>query len=268
MQVERDVTLSLATRRLRQMCRDGARIEWGEEALFDLIAEDDASGPAAQLRIDVLPGSDWPGALPSGFYATVTALACGWRGDVPCHASTVAWHGKAVLVTGPAGAGKSTSLAAMLAAGAQLVGDDLSVLTLAGEQAEVLRGRPHVRLHPDTVPLIPLATEPRLAEDASGKWIARPADGWPGDRLPLGAVLWLGAENDRRLSPVEAVTRVPSLLFRPLMQAALPQAEVTMAGMRRMATTVPAFAVRSPLDFTPAGLRAHGERLLTLAGEA
>lgn len=273
---DRDVLLTLPTQRLRQICRDGARMAWGEEALFDLFC--DARGQPALVRYR--PGTDWTGAMPSGFYATLAALAAAWRGDMPLHASAVAWRGRAVLIAGPAGAGKSTSLAAMLAAGARLIGDDLTVMTgqgdaagdtaaadMAGTGAMIRRGRPGVRLHPDTLPLVTLAQPPQPADDASGKWIARPANGWPDDATPFGAMLLLG-ERDQRLSPITAAAAVHSLVFRRRLQAGIPGFGAAMAGMMRLAATHPFFTAQSPRDFTPAGLLAHGERLLALVDSA
>lgn len=274
---DRDVLLSLPTKRLRQICADGARMAWGKEALFDLFC--DARGHPALIRYH--RGAEWTGALPSGFYATLAALAAAWRGDMPLHASAVAWRGRAVLIAGPAGAGKSTSLAAMLAAGARLIGDDLTVMSgqgdptsgdtaagdVTGASAMIRRGRPGVRLHPDTLPLVTLTQPPQPADDASGKWIAHPANGWPDDATPFGAMLLLG-ERNQRLSPITAAAAVHSLLFRPRLQAGVPGFATAMAGLMRLAATRPFFTAQSPRDFTPAGLLAHGERLLTLVDSA
>lgn len=257
---ERDVTLSLPTLRLRQICRDGARVEWGDAALLDLYC-----GPAGMPRlVRYRPGPAWADCLPTGFYATLAALACAWRGDVPLHASAVAWQGRAILVAGAAGAGKSTSIAAMLAAGAELVGDDLSVLGWHDGRAVIRRGRPDMRLHRDTLSIVPQYGLPHPAEDASGKWIVRPSIAVQADAVPLGAYLLLG-EGEGALEPVAAATALPALLFRPRLQAAIPGYAHAMARLLATAASHPVLAAASPRDFTAAGLRAHGERLLTLA---
>lgn len=49
------------------------------------------------------------------------------------HATTVAVDGRGILITGPAGAGKSSLALALMALGARLVADDRTILTAEGE---------------------------------------------------------------------------------------------------------------------------------------
>ena len=49
------------------------------------------------------------------------------------HASCVAVSGRAVLITGPSGSGKSSLALALMAHGAELVADDQTELTLQGD---------------------------------------------------------------------------------------------------------------------------------------
>jgi HPr kinase/phosphorylase len=48
------------------------------------------------------------------------------------HATTVAVEGRGILITGPAGAGKSSLALALMALGARLVADDQTILTAEG----------------------------------------------------------------------------------------------------------------------------------------
>lgn len=50
-------------------------------------------------------------------------------GKVCVHATTVAWGGVALAIMGPSGSGKSGTAAGMIAAGGQLISDDLTVFT-------------------------------------------------------------------------------------------------------------------------------------------
>jgi HPr kinase/phosphorylase len=49
------------------------------------------------------------------------------------HATTVAVDGQGILITGPAGAGKSSLALSLMALGARLVADDRTILTAEGE---------------------------------------------------------------------------------------------------------------------------------------
>jgi HPr kinase/phosphorylase len=50
------------------------------------------------------------------------------------HATTVAFDGRAILLTGASGRGKSSLALQLMAIGAQLVADDQTILTLVGQQ--------------------------------------------------------------------------------------------------------------------------------------
>ena len=74
------------------------------------------------------------------------------RQRVCLHASVMEHEGKAFAMIGSKGAGKSTTAAALLQAGARLVSDDVAVFkTGASPPATVYPGYPGVRLMPDTL---------------------------------------------------------------------------------------------------------------------
>jgi len=85
-------------------------------------------------------------------FGSVMGMICHQRGLIGLHASAVAINGRAVAFTGQPGAGKSTLAAHCLAAGAQLVADDLLVLSF-DEQEGVLAhpGMPNVKLWRDAL---------------------------------------------------------------------------------------------------------------------
>lgn len=115
---------------------DGARFRFGT-AIFDTYGTSRVTWCAP----------DAP-EVPAAFYGTVAAIILAWRGLVPIHGSAVALDGRALLIAGPPGAGKSTLCAALVRQGARLVSDDLSALLplTPGETAMLAPGRPAIRL--------------------------------------------------------------------------------------------------------------------------
>lgn len=79
----------------------------------------------------------------------VLAFLLRQRGVLVLHASAVDVGGRGVVVCGPAGAGKSSVAAALVAGGAALLSDDVVGLTLTGEQWWAQRGTPSLRLWDD-----------------------------------------------------------------------------------------------------------------------
>ncbi|URW75162.1 hypothetical protein M9980_11480 [Sphingomonas donggukensis] len=160
---------------------------------------------------------DWttavrPAAPPDALYGTVAALLAAWRGTVPIHGSSVEIDGSAVIVCGPSGAGKSTLAAALVAAGARLVSDDLSVLSANAGGVAVWPGRPAIRL----VPSGGLAP-------GEAKRLHRPsATVDPRAPVPLTTLLVRGDDG----LPDGAVARLSLLtrqLYRPRWMAAMPR---------------------------------------------
>jgi hypothetical protein len=205
---------------------DGTRFPWEREAMFDTYAGN---------RVDYVPGPDWTGALPSAFYGTVAAHLLAWRGLLPLHACAVEVGGKAVLIAGTGGAGKSSLMAGLLGLGAPLVSDDLTAVTIRGGVAEVLPGRTTIRLGPEVVQW----TEGEPCEPPSpatrGKHVIRPALRTRAERLPLAGMISLGAAP----GAVPALARGSAFaahLFRPAWLAALPGHRERQQGLLALAS--------------------------------
>lgn len=89
------------------------------------------------------------------------------RGMLPLHASSVVLHDKAWLFAGASGAGKSTLTAKLLKAGARLLADDLTPLTLAPTPV-AWRGRPALRATRTALPAwLPTVRPSRPMADAA-----------------------------------------------------------------------------------------------------
>lgn len=165
-------------------------------------------------------GCTWPAALALEDAATyLLGAVCGLllrlRG-VPClHASAVAVGGRAVLLSGPPGAGKSTAAAAFALRGCPVLADDVSALDPSPGGMAVRAAYPHLRLWPDAVralyggaadlpPLTP-NWDKRLLDLAERRESFHPAP------LPVAAVVRLAGREDagaprlEALSPAEAV---------------------------------------------------------------
>jgi hypothetical protein len=72
-------------------------------------------------------------------------------GNTCLHASVLSYNGHAFALVGAKGAGKSTTSAALLEAGAKLVSDDIAVLKFDSESITVESGYPAIRLLPSSL---------------------------------------------------------------------------------------------------------------------
>lgn len=212
-----------------RIAADGVRFDCGDEVHFD--CEDGA-------RIGWVPGPQWRGALPTSFYSSVAAITLAMRGMVPLHASAVILHDRAWLLAGPSGAGKSTLTAELLGAGALLLADDLTALTLAPHPV-AWRGRPAMRLHPTSCEHLTCASAPEPTDDPRGKLLVRPAARAEDRGWPVGGLLLLGEMPDTPASPGERAVAFGSTLFRPRILTALPQRSQLRASLLALARDVP-----------------------------
>ncbi len=173
--------------------------------------------------------------------AAATAIACTWpahftvedaatyllgpvfglvlrlRGLPALHAGAVAVGGAALAVTGPAGAGKSTTTAALAARGHPLVADDVLALRSEAGGIVVQPAYPHLRLWPDVLPALfgPGAELPPLTPNWDKRCL-RMDHAFHAAPLPLGAVYVLAARADGadapRLEPMGGVEAVLALV--------------------------------------------------------
>jgi hypothetical protein len=193
---------------------DGLTLPWRDEVTFHLIGD---------RTILYTPGAGWTGALPASFFSTMSALTLACRGALPLHASAIEVDGRAIILAGPPGAGKSTLAAQLLNRGARLIADDLTALDLpiAGKPILVRRGRPTIRLHADTAHRIEAAHREPVPGDARGKWLVRPIERAPQLETPCGGIILLGLET-KRVQAAIASKLLSAHLFRPRWQQALP----------------------------------------------
>lgn len=237
---------------------DGIRFVWGDEVAFDMTDGE---------RIAYCPGPDWRGGLPASFYSTLAALTLAWRGMLPLHACAVEIGGRAVLIAGAAGAGKSTLAAELIARGARFVADDLSVVTVdENGELRVPCGRPTMRLHRETAARLATERAEPVADDPRGKWLAWPARRYTGAPLRPGAILLLG--DDPSCGQAGEVARLTPHLFRPHWLAALPGHGRLMGALTRLAEQTPLLACAALTDHGETARRDQAEEALRLIAPA
>lgn len=206
----------------------------------------------AGTRVD----ASWPGGQTLEDAATyLLGSVCGFvlrlRGVTSLHASAVAIGDRAIAVTGPAGAGKSTTAAAFAARGFPVLADDVVPLIVSTDGIDVQPAYPHLRLWPDAArALYGDGRElPPLTPDTPG-WDKRYLDlsadrGAFHDRpLPLAAVYVLGGRERHdapRLEPVAPAGALLTLVANTYM-GWLPDADARardFAALSRVAASVP-----------------------------
>jgi hypothetical protein len=177
----------------------------------------------------------------------VLGLVLRLRGVPSLHASAVAIGGVAVALVGPAGAGKSTTAAALVARGHALVSDDVLALRARGDGVLAQPAYPYLRLWPDIVPALygPGAELPPLTPNWDKRGLRLDRAFHP-DPLPLGAVYVLrdrepgpGAPRLEPMSAMDAVLAlVPAAYVGWFPGRAAQARDLEMLG--RVARTVPA----------------------------
>jgi hypothetical protein len=215
-------------------------------------------------RIDYLPGAGWRSSLPSAFFGTMAALTAAWLGAVPLHACAVEMHGRAFLIAGRTGAGKSTLAAALIGRGASLVGDDLTVVRATGDSAiEVFTGRPTMRLHAAAAAAIASQYRAPIDDDRRGKWLVRPVARTLQGSLPLGGILVLRPKSGRSAK----LSLLAHTLFRPRWLAALPNYPLLRRDLLTVSSAAPARSFPEIGKFDPAAQAARTERAMALLHE-
>lgn len=111
---------------------------------------------------------------------SAVTVALHLRGTPCLHASGVVVNGRGALLLGPSGTGKSTTAAALVAAGSELLTDDIAALDLRPHRVLVQPGHPRLRLLADSAAAVnecfdrlsPVWTDPSFSTkrylDASG----------------------------------------------------------------------------------------------------
>ena len=155
------------------------------------------------------------------------------RGLTTLHASSLSFHGRAVALVGEAGAGKSTTAAALALRGWPVLCEDVCALQEAAGEFQVLPAYPRVCLWPDSVRALFSSSDtlPLIVEGWDKRFL--PLDGsrahFASSRSPLAAIFLLAgrtAENSAPcIQPVSQREAVLQLLANTYMNWLLDRAQ-------------------------------------------
>ena len=182
----------------------GAFLLRGEGEHYFLYRKGDGVTVERGPHADVSEESLW---LNGSVYAAVASL----NGLLPIHASAVAHDGRVFAFSGPAGAGKSTLVAALGRHGLPLFCDDTLVLDLSDpERIVCLPGHKRLKLRPDAIGLTGAMPQEKVSKTVD-KHYALPATGEVGVALPLGELIFLEERPEPAIMPITGAERLVRL---------------------------------------------------------
>lgn len=181
------------------------------------------------------------------------------RGLLPLHANAVEIDGRAVVVLGSPGAGKSTLAASLNAAGAYLITDDLCVVRcFPDEQPLVAPGMPRLRLWGDALQALRIRRLDLRRSYAGAldwdKWDVpvQPADMVRSERV-LAALYVLKDGPTISIEPVRgaaAMAEISANTYRGDMIDGRTAIQAHWQACLHLAQAVPVFALHRPRDLT------------------
>ena len=221
------------------------------------------------IGYELAPGAS-ESALPLFLAGSALGALLHQRGEYLLHASAVAVDGAAVVFCGRSGAGKSSLVAALCAAGFPLVSDDVCRIQFSHRGPVVIPDGRRLKLWRDTISHLGL--EPlrygQIRPGIDKFWVDPPSPASP-EPLPLRALYFLHPGDTlalSRLPVLNAVENLRAFAYRPRLVKALSQESLWLNRSAVLASHAPILRLERPwsLDHLPASLallRDHWTRL-------
>lgn len=152
-------------------------------------------------------------AIRLGLLGPALGLALHQRGIFVLHASAVDVDGRAVVILGNFGWGKSTTAAALVSQGNHLLADDLVSIREIEEVPVVVPGIPQIKLWPDAAKALGLPTEelPRVHPDHE-KRALKVQDRFAATPLPLRRFYVLAGGDRVGVAPIQGINSFEAIV--------------------------------------------------------
>lgn len=179
------------------------------------------------------------------------------RGEYVLHASAIEVDGGAMIFCGQSGAGKSSLVAALCAAGFPLLADDVCRVQFGRRGAVVIPDGRRLKLWRDTIAHLGLEAYQReqIRGGIEKYWVEPPSVA--SDPLPLRAVFLLHTANEyslRRTSLVHAVEHLRAFAYRPRLVKALGQEPLWLNRSTVLASQAPVYQLDRQWSLDQLGL--------------
>ena len=199
----------------------------------------------AGITLEQPTGTD-PRAIALWLNGTLYAAIAALNGLFPLHASAVEHNGRVHAFSGPAGAGKSTLVAALGVAEPGRAGfaqfcDDTLILDISGDGPPLcLPGHKRLKLWPEGVALAGVEPGELVATDYPKHFVDPPA-GAIAVPLPLAELVFLERGDEPLISPLSGAERIGRLqddhytaeLWRQAIDQSRPERFATLAALAR-----------------------------------
>lgn len=194
-------------------------------------------------------------AAPGEVSAFITGASFGallqQRRMLPLHASTLEFKGRGIVIAGMSGAGKSTLAAALLAAGATLVADDISVVDFSGDKPAVRPAFPALKIWADALKHLGLPEEGLEPVREELRKYYFPVERFASTPVEISEICILGSHNKedierRLLTGIEKfqVLKRNTYFFRGLLKTGLEQNHFTL--VNKLANALPVVQLIRP----------------------